>query len=699
MQFALAPSCSRLWALTERECTFTASSSWPVAGLEAGPAYLYYPRLVGATATAEHLTITCPPDDWDALLLRTAPMQPPAAAGSNLDEGLQAPPPATSRRGLVPCGTATVSSGAELLAALERLQPGHARLLISLVANISLPVSPTPQRADPVAGDDDDAPLVVVYRNVTLVGGGRGIPVSAGGSATTGTPTPTTELDLNLRRNTFGLAAGWQRLLQQQEQPLLPAVVDTGNSTAAGPSAAAVVWRGRPVLVMADLALVNSPPGPPASWPVGMLGIFHHFAGIDRNGSAGLQLVSLRCALMQPKGLLSYVAYWYGRAYLQQQQGAQQQDATAWLQQFITQRTTRDADDGSPRVIYVMGDYYQSNNSTYVTTPLRTAATPLDFDLWSPSHPGLLQPLLQWWLAASVATNKNDGGTSSVYAAAAGLNLGSAAEGSSDRAAVAAVSALVAAAAGPLLPPSSFALAGSGEELLALLQEAWSDGSGGPRVIILRRNITLQPGLWPPGGAVLSYNVTLEGPVAGAPVRLDTAGLPLVQRRRPLAAAAVASTGGGGGNPPQLAPPPPVYVLLERLVVAGWTPPLMAVPPAEVAAAAAAAAAMTPAGGGGGGAVQEQGAATATAGLLTWMDRCLAAAYNGTAIGGAGNGSKSGSMPTSSAGRAAAAATIVGAAAAALAAGEIYWEARNCTFVLPAALQRPSSLPAGGGGG
>ncbi|PNH01537.1 putative serine/threonine-protein kinase [Tetrabaena socialis] len=89
----------------------------------------------------------------------------------------------------------------------------------------------------------------------------------------------------------------------------------------------------------------------------------------------------------------------------------------------------------------------------------------------------------------------------------------------------------------PPLPPGSVAVASSAAQLLTLLQEVWN---GGPRAILLLANISLQAGEWPQDGAALKYNVTLVGPVTGAPVWLQLGGLQLA--RSGGASAATAGT-------------------------------------------------------------------------------------------------------------------------------------------------------------
>lgn len=130
---------------------------------------------------------------------------------------------------LGPCTTATVSSGEELIEKMQQLQLNYTRLLIFIGANVSLPTEPTPQRGAPT--DDDRVPLVRVYRNITLSGISRQLNDVGG-----------TEIDFRLRRNAFHL-------------------VSVNDETEPRPSSL-------PMLVMADITMVNLPQGPPRTWPV-----------------------------------------------------------------------------------------------------------------------------------------------------------------------------------------------------------------------------------------------------------------------------------------------------------------------------------------------------------------------------------------------------------------------------------------------
>ncbi|PNH03290.1 hypothetical protein TSOC_010659 [Tetrabaena socialis] len=155
--------------------------------LWAGPAYLYYRLLVGARSTARRVNITCPLQDWLGLLA--------ARGGAGSSGGVP----------LAPCGTATVTTGLALVEALQQLQPGHARVLVTLDAHMALPVQPTPQR-DGVT-PDDATPLLRITRNITLAGG---LILASPPAAQASTPAAgvVAQLDLRHHRNTFELTPG-----------------------------------------------------------------------------------------------------------------------------------------------------------------------------------------------------------------------------------------------------------------------------------------------------------------------------------------------------------------------------------------------------------------------------------------------------------------------------------------------------------
>ncbi|KAG2483389.1 hypothetical protein HYH03_017741 [Edaphochlamys debaryana] len=183
------PRCTALWDLAERECTLQVATHWPSPGLQTGAGYLYYDRLTGANSTAQRVNLTCPQSDWSALL---------EAAG-----------------GLAPCGTASVGSAEQLSTALQVLQPTHARLMITLTANISLPAAPDASMAAGPGGLLPPAPpLFHLTRNTTITG-------TAGPAAT--------ELDLGLQIGAFDLLTARQR------------------------------GEGSPVLVLTDMCLANIP--------------------------------------------------------------------------------------------------------------------------------------------------------------------------------------------------------------------------------------------------------------------------------------------------------------------------------------------------------------------------------------------------------------------------------------------------------
>ena len=109
-------------------------------------------------SAAERVNLTCPADQWASLRQAAAAAATPPAAG------------------LDPCAAEVVTSGPQLLEALQRLQHRSARVLLTLDANISLPAEPSPQRGLlPVSGNataaasahDDMTPLAWIYRNVS----------------------------------------------------------------------------------------------------------------------------------------------------------------------------------------------------------------------------------------------------------------------------------------------------------------------------------------------------------------------------------------------------------------------------------------------------------------------------------------------------------------------------------------------------
>ncbi|PNH12604.1 putative serine/threonine-protein kinase [Tetrabaena socialis] len=257
------------------------------------------------------------------------------------------------------------------------------------------------------------------------------------------------------------------------------------------------------------------PRGPLSSWPLGLMGMFHYHVGMNRSGSGGLQMVGLRLRRVlapgeggsgtggvQMIGLRvrreyaraesDYMTYWYSRMF---SLTVADRSDVAWLRQFSSGlQKARDEDGMAVERVDVV-DYIRYYNSSTTTTQLLSPIIPQEYDLWTglpPRAPNRTQLLP--------------------------------------------------------LPLSSFAVASSAAQLLALLQEAWT---GGPRAVLLPANLTLQP--WPQGGAALSYNVTLVGPVAGPPVWLFASGQQLA---RSVVAAA------------------PVQLQLLRLRLVGWSPAL-----------------------------------------------------------------------------------------------------------------------------
>ncbi len=116
--------------------TVLSSTRYP----QAGPAFVRYRRLHGRRSMAESVLVTCPEADWPPA--GVAPKGPgPAPAGPNASAPALSSPPGF----LQPCGTAVVTDGSQLLAAVEALQAVAQRVLVTLDANITLPCTPTEQ--------------------------------------------------------------------------------------------------------------------------------------------------------------------------------------------------------------------------------------------------------------------------------------------------------------------------------------------------------------------------------------------------------------------------------------------------------------------------------------------------------------------------------------------------------------------------
>ncbi len=233
--------------------------------LQAGIGSLYYERLSFQGWEARRVTLTCPAEDWQQLAAAAATAAAGAAAAPVLpaDSGSSDPTAGSTSALLYPCGTAAATDGEQLVAVLVSLQRTHARVLLHLAANVSLPTEPTPQRGAPT--DHDSMPLVHVYRNVTLYGT-RGSSGGGGGAVVT-------QLDLRLRRNAFDLTVPATSIIQQQQQQQQPLPLPPSSSL--------------PVMVLVDMVLVNLPQGPPATWPMpGFLPGWSH--GVKRwEGGAG----------------------------------------------------------------------------------------------------------------------------------------------------------------------------------------------------------------------------------------------------------------------------------------------------------------------------------------------------------------------------------------------------------------------------
>ncbi|KXZ52660.1 hypothetical protein GPECTOR_9g705 [Gonium pectorale] len=332
-------------------------------------------------------------------------------------------------------------------------------------------------------------------------------------------------MDVRMRRNAFGITAGWKELLKPENHGFgladKIAAAAAAGSVGSGPGRPPA-WRGRPVLVLADLALVNLPPAPPANWPPGLLRNTHSYVGIDRSGAGGLQMVGLRSTLVLTEGDVRYLAYWYR---LGSSLDAAERQRAAWLQNILEPlQLIGDEDGGLTQRVQIWGGFLYSFNGSLTPIPVRTPSMPADFDCWSAAVPGLLPPLLQQLQRTADSGNASSG---------------------DDAAATVRSQVSAAVSAQRPLPIGSFAVAENAAELLELLQD----------------------------GAALSYNVTLAGPAAGPAVSLDISGLPLVRR---VVAAGGSSDGGNGGSPA------PVSLLAHRLVVKGALPPLPAVGRSDV---------------------------------------------------------------------------------------------------------------------
>ncbi|KAG2440030.1 hypothetical protein HXX76_004147 [Chlamydomonas incerta] len=569
------PTCDVLWELTALECTFRASARWPTPGLQAGAGFLFYRSLQGLRSAAAAVNITCPPDQWAALLAASvnANSNSSNSNGNSITSGTAVWSSAYggSRTPLAPCATATIKSGDELLAALAALQQSAARVLLTLAANVSLPPTggPTPMRL--AVAPEDEQPLARVYRNVTLVGGGSAavyggrlltaeylaalaaaeaaaaaVEAVATGSGSSGG----SSLSSLLGGGTLG---GTEFNIRQRRNGAYLAGRAAQASAGEVPGGAEGL---RPVLTLAHVHIVNLPPGPPSSWPMGLMSTFHWWlGGTDKTGPASPQLNALRCATTGTSTELSYQLGWYK---LLVATSRADRDEAAWMASWANPlQQVMSPEDGTVTTYNQAGAFRAYYNTSVQAKVLLTTPGVNEFDMWTDL------PAVPPSPAAPPAAN---------------------------------ATAAPAAAAAALLPPTAFAFANSTAELLALLQEPWvGTGSSAPygRFIFLTNNISLNAGNWPPGGAALSYNVTLFGPTRGyPPVRLDTGTLPLVSVSVAAATPAV------------------LLVRFLRLRLAGdAVRALTAVPRAAVAAAPADAAAVL----------------AATLSLRDWRDRCLGA--------------------------------------------------------------------------
>lgn len=321
---------------------------------QAGPGFLFWPALHGAMSSAVRLNLTCPAEEWRALLAGgAAPSSGPARGGGGGGGGSTAGSNATgASRGsstrLAPCGTAAVSSAAELAAALAALQPTHAAVLITLTANISL---------GDISSSASGTPTPV-YRPVTLVGGWSSAAAAEAEAeaeaSVQGVPSSKrqppvapmqTELDWAMRVGAFDLTS----------PPPQAAAAAAAASTAAPGARGGTARQAR--LVLADLTLVNMPAGPRETWPLGLLPTSMHgvagvvgrtarppaagtgaggrgsssntsnssSAGPDKGSSKGLggggpvqqegvQLELIRCRVVLPPGPMRLLSHWATRA-------------------------------------------------------------------------------------------------------------------------------------------------------------------------------------------------------------------------------------------------------------------------------------------------------------------------------------------------------------------------------------------------
>ncbi|GIL61724.1 hypothetical protein Vafri_16123 [Volvox africanus] len=365
----VVPSCAPVWNLQADACTFHLAANWPNAGLQTGRGFIYFPRLVSAqSTTARRLNVTCPLEDW-AALEAAATTTTTTTTTSTEKAGTAAQMP------LQPCGTAIVTSIEELLAALSSLQANSARVLITLAANISLPVDGATAQLN-AAGNvttTDPSPLALIYRNVTLAGlggsgtttagavGSTGSNSSSSSSSSSGSLQQQTELDLSGRHNFFRI-----------QQP-------TVSASSSDDGAEQVI------MTFADLSIVNVPPGPRFTWPAGLLGSGMWHLDLNRSKGAPLQLIHLRLSFILTPGQTRYLNYWYMRALSLIKEEV---DSAAWLLDIITPPVQiLSAVDGSPTQFGLTGTFLEKYNATATPNPVLTVPTEPLVDLWSVNDP------------------------------------------------------------------------------------------------------------------------------------------------------------------------------------------------------------------------------------------------------------------------------------------------------------------------
>ncbi|GLI71056.1 hypothetical protein VaNZ11_015972 [Volvox africanus] len=353
----IVPSCAPVWDLQADACTFRLAANWPNAGLQTGRGFIYFPRLVSAqSTTASRLNVTCPLEHWAAL--EAAATITTTTTTEEAGTAAQMP--------LQPCGTAIVTSTEELLAALSSLQAISARVLITLAANISLPVDAASGLNAAGNVTTDPPPLALIYRNVTLTGRGGLDTTTTGnvgsiGNSSSGSLQQQTEINLSSRLNSFRI----------QQQAV--------SASSSDDSAEQVV------MTFADLSIVNVPPGPRFTWPAGILGSGMWHLDLDRSKDAPLQVIYLRLSFVLTPGQTRYLNYWYMRALSIIKEEV---NSAAWLLDIVTPPVQiLSADDGSTTQFGLTGTYLEKYNTTATPDPVLTVPTEPLVDLWSVNDP------------------------------------------------------------------------------------------------------------------------------------------------------------------------------------------------------------------------------------------------------------------------------------------------------------------------